>query len=116
MSQNRSSSISMQQPARGARARIFFIFILAVLKTLEHPGRPVLVPQHQKYTIQISTKSLSEILLVQVGSQSIHLVFEPSETAEERLYLNVYNCVWRKRWFCSSGHTRPHHRSIVWPV
>jgi hypothetical protein len=39
MSQNRSSSSSMQQPARGARARFFFKFILAVLKTLEHPGR-----------------------------------------------------------------------------
>ena len=77
---------------------------------------PVLVPQHRKYTIQISTKFLSEILLVQVGSQSIQLVLEPSETAKKRLYLNVYSCVWRKRWLCSSGHTRSHHRIIVWPV
>jgi hypothetical protein len=55
--------------------------------------------------IQISTKFLSEIFLIQVGSQSIHLVFEPSETAEKRLYLNIYSCIWRGRWFCSSGRT-----------
>ena len=55
-------------------------------------------------------------MLVQDGSQSIHLVFEPSETAEERPYLNVYSCIWRKRWLCCSSRTRPHHRIIVWPV
>ena len=41
------------------------------------------------------------------------LVFEPSETAEERLYLNVYSYIWRGRWFYSSARTRPHHHSIV---
>jgi hypothetical protein len=59
---------------------------------------------------------LSGIYPVQVGSQSILLVFEPSETAEKRLYLNVYSCIWRGRWFCNLSHTYPHHHSIVWPV